>query len=345
MAHEQLIRVAALTGGRNSPAARFRVRQYIPRLEGQGLHVREYIPFFYENCGWPSPFKAASHLPGLLGSRRADLTWIGRELVRGYETFERLLKRPRVLDVDDAIWLDWPLGRYALPHIARGMDAIVAGNAFLAEWFSRYCGNITVLPTALDLSRYAPRPKPPAPTDRFTIGWTGAADSFPFLERIQEALLRFLDGHPDSEVLIVAERPWRTTAIPAGRLRFVRWNERIEVDVLHDMTVGIMPLPDSEWARGKCSFKMLQYMAVGLPVVVSPVGMNAEVLAKGDIGFGVTTMDDWYQALETLYRDRSLRVAMGRAGRTVVERHFSADNIADALAALFRSLVRPRTHD
>jgi glycosyltransferase involved in cell wall biosynthesis len=342
MAHERPIHVAALTGGRNSPAARFRVRQYIPRLEDHGIRIREYIPFFYENCGWPSPFKAASHLPGLFGSRRADLTWIGRELVRGYETFERLLKRPRVLDVDDAIWLDWPFGKYALPHIARGMDAVVAGNTFLAEWFSRYCRNVAVLPTALDLSRYAPRPAPPTQTERFTIGWTGAADSFPFLAGIQEALLRFLDDHPESEVLIVAERPWTTSSIPPERLRFVRWSAQVEVDVLHEMTVGIMPLPDSEWARGKCSFKMLQYMAVGLPVIVSPVGMNAEVLARGEVGFGAASMDDWYQALETLHRDRALRHAMGRAGRTVVERHFSADKVADALAVIFRSLVQPR---
>ena len=335
------IKIAALTGGPNAPAARFRVRQYIPRLAQHGIEVHEYIPFFHENCGLPSPFKAMSHIPGVVGSRKADMTWIGRELVQGYETFERFLKKPCVMDVDDAIWLDWPFGKYAIPRIARMMDAIVAGNSYLAEWFGKYSKNIHILPTAIDISRYTKRPDSTvAEKKKFVIGWTGLACNYQFLKPIEDVLLRFLNNHPDTEIQLVAERMWKSGKIPPERIRFVQWSKETETTALQDMSVGIMPLPDNEWTRGKCSFKMLQYMAAGLPVVVSSVGMNEEVLAKGSVGFAATSADEWYGAMESLYKDRDLQIRMGKTARNVVEEHFSAIKVADSLADIFKGLVR-----
>ena len=334
------ITIAALTGGRKAPAARFRVRQYIPRLAEYGIYVREYIPFFHEGCGLPSPFKAMSQIPGVIGSRKADITWIGRELVQGYETFERLLKRPRVMDVDDAIWLDWPFGKSAIPRIAKAMDAIIAGNSYLAEWFGKYCKNVNILPTAIDIKRYTKRhDSTVSEKKKFTIGWTGLAWNYKFLKLIEGPLKDFLRDHPDAELRIMAERPWKATEIPVDRVRFVRWSEEIEVAVLKEMSVGVMPLPDNEWTRGKCSFKMLQYMAAGVPVVVSPVGMNKEVLAKGDVGFAATRGDEWYEAIDAFYKDQNLQIRMGNTARKVVEEHFSAVSVADKLAEIFKGLV------
>ncbi len=339
--NDALIRVAALTGGRDAPAARFRVRQYIPRLAEQGITVREYIPFFHEGCGLPSPFKAMSHIQGVIGSHKADMSWIGRELVQGYETFERFLKRPCVMDVDDAIWLDRPLGKWAIPRIAKMMEAIVAGNSYLAEWFSRYCKNVYVLPTAIDVSRYTRRPDSMVnEKKKFTIGWTGLACNYVFLKPIEEVLIRFLKDHQDAEIELVAERPWKKTNIPAERIRWVRWSPEGEATALQDMSVGIMPLPDNEWTRGKCSFKMLQYMATGLPVVVSPVGMNKEVLAKGEVGLAARSADEWYEALSAFYKDRKLQIRMGNTARKIVEEHFSSERIAEKLAEIFKGLVR-----
>jgi glycosyltransferase involved in cell wall biosynthesis len=339
--NESGIKVVALTGGRNTPGARFRVRQYIPRLAEHGIYVQERIPFFHENCGLPSPFKAASKISGVIASRKADITWTNRELVQGYETFERFLKRPRVMDVDDAIWLDWPLGKYAIPHIARMMDAIIAGNSYLAEWFGKYCKNVHVLPTAIDIGRYTKRPDSKVvEKKKFTIGWTGLACNYQFLKLIEPTLKRFLLDHPDAELQLVAERPWKKTSIPVDRIRWVKWNEQVETTALQEMSVGVMPLPDNEWTRGKCSFKMLQYMAAGVPVVVSPVGMNKEILDKGEVGFAATNADEWYEALETLYKGQNLQISMGNAARGVVEEHFSANKVADALAEIFKGLVR-----
>lgn len=335
--HAKSIRVVALTGGVTAPASYFRVRQYIPRLAEQGVYVHEHIPFFHYNCGLPSFFKAIAHIPGVLASRNADVVWTSRELVQGYETFEGFLKRPRVMDVDDAIWLSRPLGKYTVPHIARGMDGIVAGNKYLADWFSRYCKKVYVLPTAIDLGRYHKRPDSAiGERNKFVIGWTGLACNYKYLKLIEQPLKRFLQDHPDAELHLVAQRTWKSREIAPERVRFTAWSREIEASVLQEMSVGIMPLSDDKWTRGKCSFKMLQYMAVGLPVVVSPVGMNKEVLEKDNVGFGATSDDEWYDCLKTLYEDRTLQLKLGNAARRVVEQDFSAAVIADRLAHILK---------
>jgi glycosyltransferase involved in cell wall biosynthesis len=123
-------------------------------------------------------------------------------------------------------------------------------------------------------------------------------------------------------------------------VRWQAWSEKVEATALQGISVGVMPLPDNEWTRGKCSFKMLQYLAVGAPAVVSPVGLNRTILRQGEVALAAVTDDEWYQALETLYRDWDLQQRLGRAGRQVVERHYNADVIAGELARIFRTLAR-----
>jgi len=340
MSEDRKILVSALTAGRDIASSRFRIRQYITHLLKQGIEVREHIPVFGESCGLPSPFKTASRVPALFTTRKADLIWMSRELVQGYESFERLLKRPRVMDVDDAIWRRRPLGRWTMPHIARGMDGVVVGNAYLAEWFSRYCKEVHIIPTGIDLKRYKMRAWPEAEPERFVIGWTGQTCNFPYLNLIETALGRFLADHERAEILIMAQKPWKSKLLPREKVKFLAWNRQIETSALKQMSVGIMPLADDEWTKGKCSFKMLQYMAVGVPVVVSPVGMNREVLQKGTVGLGAETDEQWYEGLESLYRDWSLQKKMGMSGREVVEQYYNAADIAQELAEIFKSLVR-----
>jgi glycosyltransferase involved in cell wall biosynthesis len=333
------IKVAALTGGVNTPSSRFRIRQYTNRLKDKGVIIQEHIPYFEKSCGLPSPFKAAARIPGLIHSRKADLVWVGKELVKGYQTFESLLKRPRVLDVDDAIWLSKPFGKIAASSIARSMDAVIAGNTYLAEYFSEYNKNIHIIPTAIDLDRYRPRPEENANrTDKFIIGWTGLACNYKYLKLIERPLKKFLDDHKDAQLMLVSNRPWSPELIDPKKITFIQWTKENEATCLHDMSVGIMPLTDNKWARGKCSFKMLQYMAAALPVIVSPVGMNADILQKANIGFGPTNDDQWYDALKTLYDDHPLQIDMAATGRRIVEENYNADAIADQLAGIFRTL-------
>lgn len=264
------------------------------------------------------------------------MTWITRTLVVGLETIELLLKRPRVMDVDDAIWLSKPLGSISIPHLARRMDVIIAGNNYIADWFSSYCRNIHIVPTSIDTARYTKKEQQDD-NGKFVIGWTGTSSNFSNFKLIEETLARFLTKHKDSCFKIIADESWHSDLIPPERIEFVKWSREVEVKALQTMSVGIMPLFDTPWTRGKCSFKMLQYMAVGLPVIVSPVGMNNEVLAKGDIGFAATSPDEWYNALETLYKDKQLQKISGEKGRDVVEQYFSADKIATNLAEILRN--------
>jgi len=337
---EQSITLAALTAGLNIPSSRFRIRQYISRLAGHGVVVKEHKPFSEKTYYFPGPFKAMTKFPALFRSRDADMLWLSRGFVEGYETFERLLKRPRILDVDDAVWLRGPFGRFTMPDIARAMDAVTAGNSYLAEYFGKYCKEVHVVPTAIDLDRYTLRPDSAnESSEKFVIGWTGSSSNFKYLDSIEPVLSRFIQGHDRAELILIADRPWEHRLLPPDKVRFIRWSVEEEVRVLHSMSVGIMPLADDKWTRGKCAFKMLQYMGVGLPVIVSPVGMNRDVLEKGDIGLEAGSPDQWYEALVSLYEDRTLGVKLGLEGRKVVEKFYNADIIARELADIFKSLA------
>lgn len=335
----QPITLAALTAGTKIPSSRFRVRQYIDRLAEHGVVVQEHKPFSEKTYYFPGPFKAMVKFGGLFRSREADMVWISRGFVEGYETFERLLKRPRVLDVDDAVWLRGPFGRFTMPDIARAMDAMIVGNSYLAEYFSKYCKEVHIVPTAIDLDRYTLRPESAhEPPEKFVIGWTGSSSNFKYLDTIESVLNRFIQEHDRAELILIADRPWEYRLLPPEKVRFVRWSVEEEVSVLHSMSVGLMPLADDKWSWGKCAFKMLQYMGVGLPVIVSPVGMNRDVLQKADIGFAASSPEQWYEALVSLYEEKSHGVELGLAGRKVVEQFYNADIVAGELADIFKSL-------
>ena len=141
---------------------------------------------------------------------------------------------------------------------------------------------------------------------------------------------------PDARLVVSAEAMVDLPGVPADRVDFVAWSPDTEADVLRRFDVGIMPLPDTDWTRGKCAFKMLQYMACGVPAVVSPVGMSAQVLDMADVGLAASSEDEWVEALLTLHRDRDLAQTLGRAGRALAEKSFSVPVISRQLAAIMR---------
>ncbi len=330
------IRLSAFTGGVNTPSSRFRLRQYTPYLAKAGVEVVEHLPYFEKSCGLPSPFKAAARIPGLLRAKNSDVSWVGKELVKGYCSFERFMKRPRIFDVDDAIWLSKPLGRWAAPAIAKKMDLIIAGNTYLADYFNKHNSNIKILPTAVDTNRFTVKAE--GVGSDFVIGWTGLACNYNYLDMISPELETFLADRKDAKLLIVSNRPWQHKLASCPQYEYVQWSSENEVSELHKMDVGLMPLEENLWSRGKCSFKMLQYMAVGIPAIVSPVGMNRDVLAKGDIGFSIGKPGELYEALEALYMDRSKCKQMGEKGRRIIENEYSAEVVAAEFAQLVREL-------
>jgi glycosyltransferase involved in cell wall biosynthesis len=160
-----------------------------------------------------------------------------------------------------------------------------------------------------------------------------------YLYAVEEPLADFLVQQQAARLLIVCDRRPQFERIPSDRWQFVQWSPRAEVRPVQLMDAGLMPLADTEWARGKCAFKMLSYMAAGVPVVASPVGVNQEIFQKARVGFPATTQDDWYAALNKLYHEREAATRMGLEGRRIVEEYYSVKNSAIMLAKIFQEVA------
>jgi len=354
-----VIHVAAFTTGREVPSSRFRIRQHIGPLAKLGLEVREHtapLPLAMPlpgplsrvrrryllpvTAGWTA-VAAALRVADVLTSPPADVTWISRHFIPGLDGLARLTSAPRILDVDDAIWLEGWAG-HSVPDLARRVDMVVAGNRFLAEWFGQWCPSVHVVPTAVDCARIRPPARPPP--FPLVIGWTGTSSNYGHLEQIAAPLGAFFAAHRQARFLVCADGPPRAPALRQLPVDFVRWTPADEVQVLHRMHVGIMPLEDGDQARGKCGFKLLQYMAAGVPFVASPIGMNGELFAESEneAGLPASTPGGWREALEVLATNDGLRTRMGAAGRQLAEARFDVPIIAKALAGVVRALLGRR---
>jgi glycosyltransferase involved in cell wall biosynthesis len=352
------MRVLFLTiGPESEPSSRFRAYQYVEPLRRLGVdaRVRPRVGRAYFEMGYgirrpPAPVRGAwvAGSFALRTLRRVRDLWQARRfdlLVLQKETFpfgmERLLSRwgiPVVYDFDDAVYEAPPsadgLGpalravaervagpRRGLPPLLSRCRAVVAGNAVLADYARRHNERVFVLPTAVDTEAYPVRPV--RRSGPLTVGWIGAPAGAVYLEPLRpvfRALARRFDlrlvvlGAPafDCPGVIVETGSWKT----------YRSREE-EAEHLSRFDIGIMPLADDPWAAGKCAFKAIQYMASGIPVVASPVGVTPEVVPDGTCGFLAATPDQWMEKLSALLGDPELRAAMGRAGRARVEENYS----------------------
>ncbi|MFI9652998.1 glycosyltransferase [Guyparkeria halopsychrophila] len=352
------IYVAALTKGKNVPSSRFRVRQYIDPLLQECVTVTEYCPAIPQMIQLPWIFgrirrrylfpwaiiqsfiNIITRLPSFVGSRKSDITLISRSVVPGLEETVKLLPHPRVLDVDDAIWLSDPRGVGSAARLAKNVDVVIAGNEYISRWYSQYCNEVYVVPTAIDTEKYRPRTSHETKSRHCcTIGWIGTSGNFPNLKIAKPALEKVLIDRDDVRILIISnERPYGWQ-FDGERVEFRYWSESGEVSDLQELDVGIMPLRDSDWSQGKCSFKLLQYMAVGIPVVASPVGMNNDVLSAGDVGFSASNETEWYGSVLKLCDDPKFRVCLGKQGRKVVVEKYSTEVVARQLADVFERVA------
>lgn len=331
-----MLRVIAYTGGWNAPSRIFRVQHYQAPLRAFGIEMSECpssAGVYPPARKWLRPawalWNLADRAPDTLRSFAYDLVFLQREMLSTYVTWEPLTKKPRILDVDDAIWVH-RRGHFA-PRLASLCDHIICGNSFLAEEFSRWNPNVTILPTPVDTRTFHPRASAPD-SERPIIGWMGLLNGFRYLYHIERGLAQVLRRYPEAVLRIVCSSRPDFKMLPPEQVQWIPWTQENEARTIQEMTIGIMPLDDSVFARGKCSYKMLLYMACGLPVVVSPVGMNAEVLKMGNVGFGPAGEQDWADNLSELLSSPQLRLDMGRAGREIIMQHFSVDVLAPQLA-------------
>lgn len=343
-----LLDVLAFTQGRTIPSTRFRLEALVGPLATNGVRLRLAHPPVGSypprsrllRPAWGAA-ALAGRLPGVLRSRagRPKVVLLQREMVSTFATLERLTGRPRVLDVDDAIFL-YRKGK-AAAAIAQSCDLVLCGNAYLQDWFRQHCAWTEILPTAVDPSRYCPPADPPdsaAPV----IGWTGSSSGFPFLSSIEPALARVLSLRPAARLRVVADRPPTLPLLPKDRVDYVRWSPSAEVPALQGMSVGLMPLPDTPWTRGKCGLKMLLYLSCGVPAVASPVGMNRDVIAAGPGAIGATSEDEWVDAILGLLDSPEQARAAGLDGRRLVEQKYGVDRVAADAARFLRQVAGGR---
>jgi glycosyltransferase involved in cell wall biosynthesis len=269
-------------------------------------------------------------LTQLVAARGADVALIQREFISTLPTFEGLTRRPRVVDIDDAIHLQ--RGGLAARHLARLADLVIVGNAWLAEVWRPWNKAVEILPTAVDTRRYSVEPIPELPV----IGWIGSAGNIHYLTAIAPALKQVCKRFPGTMIAVCCDAPPALGDLP---VRYVPWSVGAEGEFLASLTIGIMPLADGPWERGKCSFKMLQYMAAGRPCVVSPVGMNAELLGGAELGLSATSIKEWSEALSSLIADRDAAARMGAAGRALAETRYSVAALTPRLAELLRRMA------
>jgi glycosyltransferase involved in cell wall biosynthesis len=293
-------------------------------------------------CGYPprhflsrliwAPATIVERGIGALRSHFYDVTLIQRELISTLPTFELICNRPRVFDVDDAIWIH--RNGIAARRIADWSDRIICGNRFVAEWFSQGGRDVRIIPTAVDIQRFRPTAIDTnhRQRDRPALGWSGTGSGLSTLYEIEDALATVLQLHPEWMLVVMSDESPRFRRISPERVVFHTWSEERELEVFQSMDIGLMPLREDIWSRGKCSYKMLIYMACGLPVVVSAIGMNIEVLNQGACGAGVRGGGDWVDALDSLMRDEDARRLAGACGRKIVEDHYTLTALAPRLA-------------
>jgi glycosyltransferase involved in cell wall biosynthesis len=267
----------------------------------------------------------------------------------GPAIYERLLARagtPIIYDFDDAIWSPaqaWRNGFFSRLHftsktstICRLADVVTAGNEFLASYARERNPNVQVIPTSIELDDYPLVPEPPDERP-FVVCWTGSTSTLVHFEHAREPLERLARDVP-LVVKVICNRP-PERPIAGAEMRFVAWSPEREAEELGDCHAGIMPLPDDEVSRGKCGLKALQYMATGRPVVVSPVGVNKDIVKDGSNGFLASSASEFVTALLDLANSPPRRREMGREARRTIEQRYSAEVVSRAFADVVRSVV------
>ena len=252
----------------------------------------------------------------------------------------RLLRRSArkiYYDVDDAVmyhagevgwWSQFRTTR-RFHATAAIVDRVVAGNEYLADIFrARGCA-VTVLPTVVDPDRYVV--KQHAPTDAVRLVWIGSRSTLPYVREHLAAIGRAARDVPGLKLVTIADQTIENGPLP---VEHVAWSADDEAAALIRGDIGIAPTPSDRWTLGKCGFKIVQYMAAGLPVVASPVGANAEIVREGETGFLPATIEDWPEVIARLALDVELRARLGRAGRARVERDSSITRAADVWAEI-----------
>lgn len=331
-----------------APSQRFRFEQFFPYFKEAGIDFD--VDSFYSDAAYRILYakggsikKAVLILSAylrrlfrLFSFRRYDFIFIQRAASPvGPALFEfilaRLLKKRLIYDFDDAIWMPqdgkgsrlfrWLKSYGKVGAICRLAHHVMVGNDFLAGYAKRFTTKVTVVPTVVDTKKKYIIQKNNF-SDGVAVGWTGSHSTIRYLLLLKETLIE-LDKEADIAFVIIADK--KPEALPLSNLHFIAWNEEREIRDLLQIDIGLMPLIDNDWTRGKCGFKAIQYMALGIPALVSPVGVNEAIVDHGVNGFVCATPEEWKQKIRLLKSNKELRRQMGAAARAKIEQRYSVN--------------------
>lgn len=342
-------------------SSRLRTLQFIPLLEEKGfefdiqsLFDDNYLENLYTNS---SRSKLAlikyyyKRLIALFKIQHYDLIWIEYELFPYLPAFaERVLSfigKNYIVDYDDAIFHNYDLSQNLLirkllsKKIATVMEKssyVIAGNEYLIQYAkSSGAKHIKWIPTVVDKSRYGLAEK--KKSDIKVIGWIGSPSTQHYLIEIKEALNTINEHHP-IRLLLVGANQDIADELPDIDVEIVPWSESSEIQHIQQMDIGIMPLKDGAWEKGKCGYKLIQYMACGIPVIASPVGTNINIIESSNSGLLAKSIEQWVEALELLLLSSQKLEEMGMAGRNCVEEVYCLQVQAPILANTFHSIIK-----
>ena len=344
-------------------SARFRVYQYLPALEQDGFEVTvssfctpELFRILYDRGHVARKLalglrQVLQQCRALTRASRYDLVLVHREVLPiGPPVIERILARsrhvPLVYDFDDAIYLsnvsdaNRLMARLKVPRkvpaVIRESSLVIAGNNYLAAYARRYNSAVTVVPTCVDTKVFRPRPETARSSEPPVVGWIGSPTTRRYLLELGPTLARVAASDRFRLLVSGAGAAVTLDRVPVSN---VPWSLRDEAPLFSGCDIGIYPLPDSEWTRGKCGFKAIQFMACGVPVVASAVGVNREIVEDGVNGFLASTPTEWEDKLGRLLSDPALRSRLGRAGRETVEARYSLATHAPTLTKTLRGTL------
>ena len=325
-----------------SPSQRYRFEQYIPFLEQHNFecHLSYLISekddkIFYAEGNtfkklWILIKAILQRVKDTFAYKNYDIVFVQREAIMiGSSFFEKRIKKSRakyIFDFDDSIWLmdtsegnkkyEWLKNPEKTVRNIRYADMVFAGNSYLANYARSCNSHIKIIPTTIDTDFHKPLPKK---NDTLIIGWIGSHTTIKHFEYALAFLLPLKKKYPQVEIRVVGDEEYVNESL---NIQGIAWSSSTEVEMINTFSIGIMPLPDDEWAKGKCGLKGLSYMACEVPTIMSPVGVNTDIIEPGKNGFLASTTDEWIACLSELIEDAVLRESIGKAGRqTVLEKY------------------------
>lgn len=344
-----------------APSQRFRFEQYLSILEKRGFKIT-LLPF-YNQSTWKNLYNRGNFIikgvsiyflifRQILKSLivlQSNLVFIHREILPVGPPFiewviAKIFRKKIIYDFDDAIWLTdnksegwinrkirW---RSKVSSVCKWSYKVSCGNAYLAKYAKQFNNNVVIIPTTINTKIViSPSYKRNLSNSKeVIIGWTGSHSTLKYLQQIETVLQNLENQYEQVSFLIISDQP---ALLKLNRLTNITWNKRTEIEDLLKIDIGIMPLPDDEWTKGKCGFKALQYMALEIPCIASPVGVNKDIIQNGVNGFLCNTPDEWMSCFNLLLTNELYRIQIGRQGKTTVEKNYSTQSNSSLFLSLF----------